>query len=165
MGQMVTPSHGLNGMVSARDVYVFVSGRWRAPRARTGSHRAGGGAVGAACRWSLRVPPTQPRANRGTTTRDGGVRPACGACTPGLPAGGPGSVSRSLAGGREPLGDRACLRVGESHCVGGRGEWGRATHGCAFGRAHVPDAARRLCARKEKRVKRSEFLGSSQCRS
>ena len=43
MGQMVTPSHGLNGMVSACDVCVFVSGTVEgAPRAYWFPSRGGG---------------------------------------------------------------------------------------------------------------------------
>ena len=143
------PSHGLNGTVSACDVYVFVSGRWRVHRARAGSSlRGGGGCRGGMSRLRLRGPPTHATGEPWHTTRDGGARLCGGACAPGLPAGGPGSVSRSLAGGREPLGDRVRFRAGESHCVSGRGERGRTTHGYAFGRAHVPDAVRRLRARK-----------------
>ena len=81
-----TPSHGLNGMGSACDVYVLVSGRWRAPRASTCYHRAGGGLSGRRAAEACGCPRlscgrTEPRHyNKGwgcALLHVGRARPAC----------------------------------------------------------------------------------------
>ena len=140
------PSHGLNGMVSACDVYVFVSGRWRVHRARAGFPlRGGGGCRGGMCRLRLRGPPTHATGEPWHTTRDGTrafavgrARPACRRVGRAWYRG-RSRAAESHRGSRPPAG-------GRGHCVGGRGEWGRTTRGYAFGRAHVPDAVQRLHA-------------------